>query len=47
MKVSKQYADTFLTHGLFGALPNPSNSGKGKNGNYKRSYNKTRKGKSD
>lgn len=36
MKVSKQFKDVFLTHGLHGNLPNPQNSGKGKDGNYKR-----------
>lgn len=43
MKVSKQFEQVFLTHGLFGKSPNPENSGK----NYKRSYNKTKKSKGE
>lgn len=37
MKYSKEYTKTFLS----APQRNPANSGKGKNGNYKRSYSKT------
>lgn len=37
MKHSQAYIKTFLSAPQL----NPSNSGKGKNGNYKRSYSKT------
>lgn len=41
MKVSKIFEKVFLS----APQRNPNNSGKGKNGNYKRAYNKTKRAK--
>lgn len=41
MKVSKIFEKLFLS----APQRNPSNSGKGKNGSYKRQYNKTKRSK--